>query len=482
VLRAQVTNGFESDKKRLKTIVAGTPYDAGSTATGPGIRAAVKMIQDYGRGAAVPKVLVLFTDGASNSGESVLSVMANLAERLQGITRYAVGIGSSINTAELLLFAGDSSRIYSINDYSSLSDIAGAISQSSCNSNANIVVGVPVVFEMPATASKTFSTPIPDGGLTVRVTVSNAMALGSADVYYSSSFPLPSKELLDGTAIRVDDTTLAFAVAHWQVGAARRAAAGGNASGPSVIYYTIESKADLGQVQVLPSLGSARLVPCRSGCTACDLNGQSCTTCTAGLELVRGGCEGGAHCRSGCTACSFDGQNCTSCAAGFKLDQGGCQKVVIPCGSGCTACDLDGQNCTSCAAGFKLDQGGCQKVVIPCGSDCTACDLDGQNCTSCAAGFKLVQGGCQQSVEGGLGLTGTILLSVFLPLAVLISFVSSMWIYRAQKSAQTDAATGSTSGRSHEALPVVEPSAPAQPGPLAAETAHVSPTQDVREV
>jgi hypothetical protein len=270
------------------TIVAATPYDAGSTATGRGIRAAMQMIQTHGRGAATPKVLVLFTDGASNTGESVASVMADLAVPLQGVTRYAVGIGSSLNSAELELFAGDAARVYSIDDYASLSDIAGAISQGSCNSNAAIAVDVPVVFQMPAAAARSFSTPIPDGGVTVRVTVSNASALGSADVYYSSAFTLPTKELSDGTAIRVNDTTLAFAVASG--GAARRAAAARNGSGPSVLYYTLESKADLGQVQVLPSRGSARLAPCGTGCTACDLNGQSCTACSAGLDIVRGGC------------------------------------------------------------------------------------------------------------------------------------------------------------------------------------------------
>jgi hypothetical protein len=238
----------------------------------------MQMFQTYGRGAATPKVLVLFTDGASNTGESVASVMASLAEPLQSVTRYAVGIGSSLNQDELELFAVDAARAYSIDDYASLSEIAGAITQSSCNSNAAIAVDTPVVFQMPAAASRSFSTPVPTAGVTVRVTVSNASALGSADVYYSSTFTLPTKDLSDGTAIRVNSTTLAFAVG------AR------NGSASSVLYYTLESKADLGQVQVLPSRGSARLAPCGSGCTACDLNGQSCTACGAGLEIVRGGC------------------------------------------------------------------------------------------------------------------------------------------------------------------------------------------------
>ena len=391
--RAQITSGFDSDKERLKATVANMPYDAGSTATGPGIWAAVQMIQDYGRDPATPRVLVLFTDGASNTGESVVSVMARLAEPLEGITRYAVGIGASINEAELLLFAGDAARVYSIDDYSSLSDIAGAITHSSCNSNANLAVGAPVAFQMPAGAARTFSTPVPDGGVTVRVTVSNASALGSADVYYSTTVSLPSKDLSDGRAVRVDDTTLAFAVARTPA-ERRAAAAAGNAMGPTVLYYTIESKEELGQVQVLPSRGSERLAPCGAGCTACDLNGQSCTACGAGVEIVRGGCAAAPVASS---STSGPGQTNETVALMGTTSRG------AACGAGCTACDLDGQNCTACNTGLEFVRGECVQGAPP------------------ASG-----GGGE---KGGLGLAGVIALATALPLSALALSAACAWLF-----------------------------------------------------
>lgn len=195
----------------------------------------MQMFQTYGRGAATPRVLVLFTDGASNTGESVASVMASLAEPLQSVTRYAVGIGSSLNQDELELFAGDAERVYSIDDYASLSEIAGAITQSSCNSNAAIAVDTPVAFQMPAAASRSFSTPVPTAGVTVRVTVSNASALSSSDVYYSSTFTLPTKDLRVShcTAVgRVSDISLRVKrpVACWPPAPGRSAGSAGTAT------------------------------------------------------------------------------------------------------------------------------------------------------------------------------------------------------------------------------------------------------------
>ena len=61
--RTQVSSGFESSKERISSIIASMPYDAGSTATGPGIRAAMGMITDYGGNAAVPKAIARPSSG-----------------------------------------------------------------------------------------------------------------------------------------------------------------------------------------------------------------------------------------------------------------------------------------------------------------------------------------------------------------------------------------------------------------------------------
>jgi hypothetical protein len=74
------------------------PYLGGMRATGDALARARQIFFDYPR-KDIPRVVVLFTDGASNAGANVITE-ADLLKN-QGVAILTVGIGSQINHAEL---------------------------------------------------------------------------------------------------------------------------------------------------------------------------------------------------------------------------------------------------------------------------------------------------------------------------------------------------------------------------------------------
>ena len=88
----------DQDKARIIASVNNMRYLDGMTATGDALKVARQICLTFPRD-RTPRVLVLFTDGASNMGANVITE-ADLLKN-QGVSIFTVGVGPAINHAEL---------------------------------------------------------------------------------------------------------------------------------------------------------------------------------------------------------------------------------------------------------------------------------------------------------------------------------------------------------------------------------------------
>jgi Mg-chelatase subunit ChlD len=88
----------DQDKTRIIAQVNNMPFLGGSTATGDALQRARQIFFNYPRD-VTPRVLVLFTDGQSNTGANVYTE-ADLLKK-QKVEIFTVGIGSGVSHVEL---------------------------------------------------------------------------------------------------------------------------------------------------------------------------------------------------------------------------------------------------------------------------------------------------------------------------------------------------------------------------------------------
>ena len=89
-------------------------------------------------GCAVPHVAIILTDGVSNTGMKVATA-ANFA-RKQSIEMLVFGIGSDINSAELLEIAGSQDKVHRIDSFDNINDAKALISQGFTRSERGIII------------------------------------------------------------------------------------------------------------------------------------------------------------------------------------------------------------------------------------------------------------------------------------------------------------------------------------------------------
>ena len=78
-------------------------------------------------GCAVPRVAIILTDGESNTGMNVAT--AATFARENSIEMLAFGIGSHINSAELLEIAGSQDKVHRIDSFDNINDAKALISR-----------------------------------------------------------------------------------------------------------------------------------------------------------------------------------------------------------------------------------------------------------------------------------------------------------------------------------------------------------------
>lgn len=148
VFKSRVTSTISlsqhSTASSLTAAVRALPYPGGGTATARGLNHVRTALFSSAGGvrppsSAIPRVLVVITDGISNDGTSTLR--AATALRNDGVIIISVGVGSGPRQSELQGMAGDSGAVYSLTDFSALGEFVNGLAAVTCSEPAAVPVG-----------------------------------------------------------------------------------------------------------------------------------------------------------------------------------------------------------------------------------------------------------------------------------------------------------------------------------------------------
>lgn len=131
---------FGTSKAQMQSMILAKPYRSTGTKTGLAINASVAKIAAKNFPNGLPKLLVILTDGGSYDDVKYAADYA----RSFGITLFCVGIGASINNAQLLQIAGTQSNILYISNYASLSKLAYIIANYFCKQIIDVNLNQPI--------------------------------------------------------------------------------------------------------------------------------------------------------------------------------------------------------------------------------------------------------------------------------------------------------------------------------------------------
>jgi uncharacterized protein YegL len=132
-------------KARIIANVNNMPYLGGMRATGDALARARQIYSAFALD-GVPRVLVLFTDGATNMGVNVITE-ADLLKNQLGVNIFTVGIGSQINHAELNAISSIPLSTYkkTIANYQEIYAAINEITWAACRTPAFILPGKTVL-------------------------------------------------------------------------------------------------------------------------------------------------------------------------------------------------------------------------------------------------------------------------------------------------------------------------------------------------
>lgn len=124
----ELANNWTQDQ--VNSEILNAVYMGYQTYTNLAIDSAVNQFEASVRGAV--QKLVVITDGVSN--DPAATIASAQAAAGAGIETFAVGIGSGISYAELLAIAGgDSSRVFTVDDFDGLTAELSSVSSAVCN-------------------------------------------------------------------------------------------------------------------------------------------------------------------------------------------------------------------------------------------------------------------------------------------------------------------------------------------------------------
>ena len=140
-----VHNQFNMDRYGTKTALVnainGITYDSGATATHLALQ--YIMTNSFkpaaGDRANVPNILIVMTDGKSNSPAQTLAEAQKL-HQIQGLTVFAIGIGSGADQTELGHIASDSKNVFTVNDFNALQTIQNELKKQACSASSGNII------------------------------------------------------------------------------------------------------------------------------------------------------------------------------------------------------------------------------------------------------------------------------------------------------------------------------------------------------
>jgi receptor-type tyrosine-protein phosphatase Q len=175
---------------QIRRLISEYEYPGGGTNTNAAIKEAVDAFSAASPRPGVPKVLAVLTDGQSGTGVGNIELA-----RQANISTLAVGIGAETDPEELLEIAyGESSNVFSLNDFDVLKDFYRRLNAETCNIAQTPGFGVITRDELVAKEKRFYEFPLPSNGITVEITVEEGGITG----FYSLVESNPSSAFNDG--------------------------------------------------------------------------------------------------------------------------------------------------------------------------------------------------------------------------------------------------------------------------------------------
>lgn len=123
------------DQQSLISAITKVTYDGGLTYTNEALQYARQtgFLPSHGGRPNATHIVVVMTDGQSVS-PSVTKTQATLLKNTPKVKVISIGIGINVNRNELLAIASDSSHMFEVANFDSLSQIKSDITYATCNS------------------------------------------------------------------------------------------------------------------------------------------------------------------------------------------------------------------------------------------------------------------------------------------------------------------------------------------------------------
>ncbi|CAF3375189.1 unnamed protein product [Rotaria sp. Silwood2] len=191
--------GSNQMKDQIIKVVNGLQYNGGGTATGEAIQRARSVCDAACRNSEelVPRAVVLFTDGHSNSASLVKTESELLRDRTQAVV-FSVGIGSGINIQELQLSASQpySKYVLQLSNYLQLTQVINQITLIACNVPAFNEPGVVYKNEVEKDTYRFYQMSLKGfrSGLGGFVEIAVNMTQGYVQVFTSTTEPNPTSD------------------------------------------------------------------------------------------------------------------------------------------------------------------------------------------------------------------------------------------------------------------------------------------------
>jgi len=171
----------------VATTINQAAYPGGGTETQLAIGSGRGLFQNQAR-EGVAKVMIVITDGQSNSGTGPVSQAAALAQN-EGIIIFAIGVGSQVQRSELNAMASApvSTHVFQTTDFNSMAYILDAIESGSCNAPAYLSPSSPTAVDTLQLNEHTyFNVPLVPGGMDVTLTTMDGAVLAFGSYWFSS--------------------------------------------------------------------------------------------------------------------------------------------------------------------------------------------------------------------------------------------------------------------------------------------------------
>ncbi|ESN97759.1 hypothetical protein HELRODRAFT_193192 [Helobdella robusta] len=140
------------------------------------------------RGAGIPKIGIVMTDGHSNNLRDTLEAAKRLHQK--DITVIAIGIGENINNEELKAIATDPDckNVFRLDGFFDLEALKESIEITTCEAPIYVSNEEPMNFTLPPFESKNIKITVSPSGLTIEIGGGDGVVFFSNETYPTSSF------------------------------------------------------------------------------------------------------------------------------------------------------------------------------------------------------------------------------------------------------------------------------------------------------